>query len=171
VAAVITPGARRVLPALTLGAVLVLGSACGSGPTSGSASAASSAPGSVASSSSAASPSAPSDAELKDAFCTQAPALLQKVNTERAGVQSAPQTAPQVLADAVTQLNTLPPPAGVAAQWHRFVGAVTALRDLIAKLDLNNPQANAQYAGQVEALRPDLVDGGAAIDDWGKANC
>jgi hypothetical protein len=88
-----------------------------------------------------------------------------------AGVQSDPQTAPQVLGDAVDQLNTLPPPAGVAPQWHRFVGAVTALRDLIGKLDLNNPQANSQYAGQVEALRPDLVDGGAAIDDWGKANC
>ena len=169
------PGARRVLPALALGAVLALGTACGSGQTSGSASPASSAPGSVASSSataaSAATSSAPSDAELKDAFCTQAPALLQKVNTEMSGVQSDPRAAPQVLADAVTQLNTLPPPAGVAAQWHRFVGAVTALRDLIGKLDLNNPQANAQYAGQVEALRPDLVDGGAAIDDWGKANC
>jgi hypothetical protein len=118
-------GARCALPVLALGAVLALGSACGSG------------------SGPAAASSAPStDADVKAQFCDQAPALLQKVNTEMAGVQSDPQTAPQVLADAVDQLNTLPPPAGVAPQWHRFVGAVTALRDLIGKLDLNNPQAN-----------------------------
>jgi hypothetical protein len=164
-------GARRALPALALGAVLALGSACGSGSGSPAASSAPSTVPPTTSASSAASSSAPSDADVKAQFCDQAPALLQKVNTEMAGVQSDPQTAPQVLTDAVDQLNTLPPPAGVAPQWHRFVGAVTALRDLIGKLDLNNPQANSQYAGQVEALRPDLVDGGAAIDDWGKANC
>jgi hypothetical protein len=161
------PSARRALPVLSLAAVLVLGAGCGSGGESSTASSATA----HGSSSSAATSSAPSDAELKEAFCTQAPALLEKVNTEVAGVASAPQQAPQVLAEAVDQLHTLPPPAGVAPQWQRFVGAVTGLRDLVGKLDLNNPQANTQYAGELESLRPDLVDGGAAIDDWGKANC
>jgi hypothetical protein len=140
------------------------GAGCGSGGDSSAASSASS-------SGSAATSSAPSDADLKQAFCTQAPALLERVNTEVAGVRSSPQQAPQVLAEAVDQLHTLPPPAGVAPQWQRFVGAVTGLRDLVAKLDLDNPQVNTQYAGELESLRPDLVDGGAAIDDWGKANC
>jgi hypothetical protein len=158
--------ARRIAPALALTAVLGLGTACGSGGATASASgSASEAP------SSSASRSAPSDAELKDAFCARAPALLQKVDTEMAGVQSSPQTAPKVLTDAVDQLNGLQPPAGVAPQWQRFVGAVTGLRDLVGKLDLSNPQANTQYAGELAALRPGLVDGGSAIDDWGKANC
>ena len=173
--------ARCALPALSAAAVLALTTGCGSDdpPTAASASspagsAASSPAGSAASSSasaSAASSSGPSEAQLTTEFCAKAPALLQDITTDLNSVQSAPTEAPQKLSAAVDELNTLQPPASVTPQWQRFVGAVTGLRDLIAKVDLTNPQANTQYAPQLQALQPDLVDGGSAIDDWGKAHC
>ena len=162
-------------------AVLALGTACSGGGSSqeaaGSGSATSSGAATSATSSSASSSAAGSstssagEAERIKAFCTGAPALLQDISSDLTSVQQAPQEAPQRLSDAVTELQAVDPPAGVAPQWQRFVGAVTGVRDLVGKLDLDNPQNNTQYAGQLQALQPDLVDGGSAIDDWGKANC
>jgi len=177
---VITTRARCALTVLPLGAVLLLGTACSSDDQADAAgsSAASSAPASASasSSSSSASSAAPSSsaaaaAELKETFCSRAPVVLGQVSTDLGTVQQTPLEAPQKLAAAVDQLHQLTPPPEVAPQWQRFVDAVTGMRDLVGKLDLTNPQANTQYAGELEALRPGLVDGGTAIDDWGKANC
>ncbi|MEU2348998.1 hypothetical protein [Modestobacter sp. NPDC049651] len=174
----ITARTRCALTALPLGAVLLLGTACGgddpadaAGAASSSSSSSSAASSSAASSSSAAPSSSASADDLQDDFCRQAPMVLQQVSTDLGSVQQAPQEAPQRLAAAVDQLNQLQPPPGVAPQWQRFVGAVTGMRDLVGKLDLSNPQANTGYADELEALRPGLIDGGSAIDDWGKANC
>jgi hypothetical protein len=180
---VITTRARCALTALPLGAVLLLGTACSGGDqadaagASSSASASSSAPASSSSSSSSsAHSSAPSStgasaAALTKDFCSRAPVVLGQVSTDLGSVQQTPLEAPQKLAAAVDQLHQLTPPPDVAPQWQRFVDAVTGMRDLVGKLDLTNPQANTQYAGELEALRPGLVDGGSAIDDWGKAHC
>jgi len=171
----------RALAVLPLAAVLALGTACSGGDSSdaaaGTTSAASSAATSSSSSSSARSSAAGSSStsateeERIESFCTGAPALLDDISSDLTSVQQAPQEAPQRLSDAVTKLQAVDPPAGVAPQWQRFVGAVTGLRDLVGKLDLANPQNNTQYAGELQALQPGLVDGGSAIDDWGKANC
>lgn len=176
----ITTRARCALTALPLGAVLLLGTACSGGDQADAAGASSSAPASssssapapsTSSSSSAPSSSAAAAAEVKETFCDRAPVVLGQVSTDLGTVQQTPLEAPQKLAAAVDQLHQLTPPPDVAPQWQRFVDAVTGMRDLVGKLDLTNPQANTQYAGELEALRPGLVDGGSAIDDWGKANC
>ena len=174
--------ARCALTALPLGAVLLLGTACSGDDQADAAGASSSAPASSSSSSSspAASSSTPSAApssataaagELEKVFCSRAPVVLGQVSTDLGSVQQTPLEAPQKLSAAVDQLHQLTPPPDVAPQWQRFVDAVTGMRDLVGKLDLSNPQANTQYAGELEALRPGLVDGGSAIDDWGKAHC
>jgi len=175
---VITSRARCALTALPLGAVLLLGTACSGDDQADAAGAASSAPASSSSpaASSSASSAAPSSTtaaagDLEKDFCSRAPVVLGQVSTDLGSVQQTPQEAPQKLSAAVDQLHQLTPPPDVAPQWQRFVDAVTGMRDLVGKLDLTNPQANTQYAGELEALRPGLVDGGTAIDDWGKANC
>lgn len=173
----ITTRARCALTALPLGAVLLLGTACSGDDRTDAAGASSSAPASSSSPAASSSPSAaPSSStaaagDLKKEFCSRAPVVLGQVSTDLGSVQQTPLEAPQKLAAAVDQLHQLTPPPDVAPQWQRFVDAVTGMRDLVGKLDLTNPQANTQYAGELEALRPGLVDGGSAIDDWGKANC
>ena len=59
----------------------------------------------------------------------------------------------------------------MADEWDRLRTAWRDMADLIGRADLTDPAANVELAPELERLEPELVDGGAAVDDWGKANC
>ncbi|CCH86004.1 exported protein of unknown function [Modestobacter italicus] len=153
----------------------VLLAGCGSSDSAADAAAttSSSSTGSSAASSSSAAPSASadSDAEKKETFCTEVPALLSDISDDLQGVTAAPEQAPALLAEAVDKISAVQPPADAAPQWQRLVTAWTSMRDLLAQADLTNPQANTDLAPQLQSLQTELVDSGTAVDDYGKANC
>jgi hypothetical protein len=126
---------------------------------------------SAASSAASTSATADSDAETKEAFCTEVPALLSDISADLQGVTSAPEQAPALLAQAVDEISAVQPPADAAPQWQRLVAAWTSMRDLLAQADLTDPQANADLTPQLQSLQTELVDSGTAVDDYGKANC
>ncbi len=140
-----------------------------SSSSTGSSAASSSAASSTAASSSAA--PADSDAEKKEAFCTEVPALLSDISSDLQGVTSTPEQAPALLAEAVDKISAVQPPADAAPQWQRLVAAWTSMRDLLAQADLTDPQANTDLAPRLQGLQTELVDSGTAVDDYGKANC
>ncbi|HEV7872017.1 MAG TPA: hypothetical protein VGO95_12240 [Modestobacter sp.] len=114
---------------------------------------------------------ADAEAEIKDTFCTEVPALLTDITTDLQGFAAAPEQAPQLLTEAVDRISAVEPPADVTPQWQRLVTAWTSLRDLLAQADLTNPAANADLAPQMSSLQTELIDSGTAVDDYGKANC
>jgi len=159
--------ATLLLP-LAVASVLLAG--CGSSDSAADAAAtSSSSTGSSAAASSSA--SADSDAEKKETFCTEVPALLSDISDDLQGVTAAPEQAPALLAEAVDKISAVQPPADAAPQWQRLVTAWTSMRDLLAQADLTNPQANTDLAPQLQSLQTELVDSGTAVDDYGKANC
>jgi hypothetical protein len=111
------------------------------------------------------------DAERKETFCREVPGLLGDIGTDLQSVASAPETAPQRMAEAVDQLSAVEPPAGAGPQWQRLVTAVTDMRDLIGRADLTDPSANVELAPELQRLQTELTDSGTAVDDYGKANC
>ena len=163
---------------LPLAVAPVLLTGCSSSDDSESSATAADAAGTTSSSSSGSS-SAPapsssgadSDAETKDTFCTEVPALLSGISNDLQEVTSAPEQAPALLAQAVDQISAVQPPADAAPQWQRLVAAWTSMRDLLAQADLTDPQANSDLAPQLQSLQTELVDSGSAVDDYGKANC
>jgi hypothetical protein len=149
----------------------VLLSGCGSSDSAADAAAATSSSSTGSSTAASASAAADSDAEKKETFCTEVPALLSDISSDLQGVTSAPEQAPALLAEAVEQISAVQPPADAAPQWQRLVAAWTSMRDLLAQADLTDPQANTDLAPQLQSLQTELVDSGSAVDDYGKANC
>jgi hypothetical protein len=161
------------LPLLVVPALL---SGCSSDEPESSAAPTSTVPSSASSSSSAAPSTSTSsqdaaDAEKQETFCTEVPGLLTDITADLQNVTTTPEQAPQQIAEAVDRLSAVEPPAGVAPQWQRLVTAWTSMRDLIGQVDLTDPAANAGLAPQLQALQTELVDSGAAVDEYGKANC
>ena len=99
------------------------------------------------------------------------PGLLTDVSADLQGVYSAPETAPQQLAEAVDRLSTVQPPAEVADRWTRLVDAFAGMRDLLGQADLTDRAANADLAPRLQELQTELVASGTAIDDYGNASC
>jgi hypothetical protein len=110
------------------------------------------------------------EAQRKETFCSEVPGLLADIT---AGLQAAqaPEDAPRLLGEAVDRLTAVEPPADVAPQWERLVAAWTGMRDLLGRADLQDPAANATLTPQLQALQAELVDSGAAIDDYGTTHC
>jgi hypothetical protein len=106
-----------------------------------------------------------------DAFCEQAPSLLEEVGFQLRAVPSGADNADEVFAEQVTTLESVQAPEGVADEWDRLLAAMRDMRDLVGRADLTDPSANAGLAPELERLQPELVDAGTAVDDWGKANC
>ena len=155
---------------LPLAVAPVLLAGCGSSDSSADAAATTSSS-STGSSAAASSSAADSDAEKKETFCTEVPALLSDISDDLQGVTAAPEQAPALLAEAVDKISAVQPPADAAPQWQRLVTAWTSMRDLLAQADLTDPQANTDLAPQLQSLQTELVDSGTAVDDYGKANC
>ena len=106
-----------------------------------------------------------------DAFCEQAPALLEDITFQLRAVPSGADNAGEVLAEQVTKMESVQAPQDVADRWDRLVTAMRDMRDLVARADPDDPSANADLVPELERLQPELVDSGTAVDDWGKANC
>ncbi|WP_369256982.1 hypothetical protein [Geodermatophilus amargosae] len=111
------------------------------------------------------------DDRRQEAFCEQVPDLLRDITGEVDAVYSDPQSAPQVLDDAVGRLEAVDPPEGVADQWGDLVTSWRGLADLLGQADLTDPSANADLAPRLQELQDDLVSSGEAVDEYGKATC
>jgi hypothetical protein len=111
------------------------------------------------------------DAQRKEAFCEDVPGLLDTITADLQAVYTAPETANEVLGEAVAQLEEVQPPEDVAGEWDRLRTAWGDMRDLIARADLTDPSANTDLAPELERIQPELVEAGTAVDDWGKASC
>ena len=157
---------RTLLLPLAVAPVLLAG--CSSSDSSDSSASSSETSDSAAAASSAA---ADADAEKKETFCSDVPALLGDITDDLNAVGTDPTKAQGALDEAVTRISAVEPPAEAAPQWDRLVTAWTAMRDLIAQADPTNPAANTDLAPQLQTLQTELVDSGTAVDDYGKANC
>jgi hypothetical protein len=111
------------------------------------------------------------DEQRTDAFCDDVPTLLQDITVELETVYTSPESANEVLGNAVARLDEVQPPEDVADEWERLRTAWRDMADLIGRADLTDPSADVGLAPELERLQPELVDGGAAVDDWGKAHC
>jgi hypothetical protein len=160
---------RAILPSLVALPLLLAG--CSSADPAPAVAAGSPAADPSASASASASADADADAERKTTFCRDVPGLLTDISTDLQGVYSAPETAPQLMAQAVDRISAVEPPAEAAPQWQRLVTAWTDMRDLLGRADLTDRAANADLAPELQRLQTELVDSGTAIDDYGKANC
>ena len=119
----------------------------------------------------ATSDAADAEAERKETFCSEVPALLSDIGDDLTAVGTDPARAQGAMDEAVARISAVEPPAEATPQWDRLVTAWTAMRDLLAQADLTNPQANTGLAPQLQALQTELVDSGTAVDDYGKAHC
>jgi hypothetical protein len=45
------------------------------------------------------------------------------------------------------------------------------MRDLLGRVDLENPAANTEFVEEATQLQEDLVTTGGAVDDWAQENC
>jgi hypothetical protein len=156
---------RTLLLPLAVAPVLLAG--CSSSDSDSAADAAATSESSAAATSDA----ADADAERKDTFCSDVPALLSDIGDDLTAVGTDPARAQGAMDEAVARISEVEPPQEASAQWTRLVTAWTAMRDLLAQADLTNPQANTDLAPQLQALQTELVDSGTAVDDYGKANC
>ncbi|GAB3324918.1 hypothetical protein GCM10027451_49490 [Geodermatophilus aquaeductus] len=111
------------------------------------------------------------EAERQEAFCAEVPDLLSDITDDVNAIQSDPQSAPQVLDEAVQQLEDVDPPEAVADEWDDLVTSWRALSDLLDQADLSDPAANADLAPQLQELQGDLVSSGEAVDAYGEENC
>ena len=111
------------------------------------------------------------EAERQEAFCAEVPDLLSEITDDVNAVQSDPQSAPQVLDEAVQRLEAVDPPEAVADEWNDLVSSWRGLSDLLDQADLTDPAANADLAPQLQELQGDLVSSGEAVDAYGKENC
>ena len=111
------------------------------------------------------------DEQRTDAFCDDVPTLLQDITVELETVYTSPESANEVLGNAVARLDEVQPPEDVADEWERLRTAWRDMADLIGRADLTDSSADVGLAPELERLQPELVDGGAAVDDWGKAHC
>ena len=111
------------------------------------------------------------DEQRLEAFCEQVPALLSDITDDVNAVYSDPQSAPDVLNEAVDRLEAVEPPAEAADLWDELVTSWQALTDLISSADLSDPSANADLAEEATALQGDLVSAGEAVDEYGQENC
>ncbi|MGY1739256.1 MULTISPECIES: hypothetical protein [unclassified Blastococcus] len=125
----------------------------------------------VSGSASPAGPPTLSDQERHDAFCTDVPALLRDITAQLEDVQADPASAVGVLDDAVGRMEEVQPPDDAADEWERLVAVWRELRDLVEQVDPSDPGANQELAGDLVDLQSELVDAGAAVDEWGQANC
>ncbi|MFW3168972.1 hypothetical protein [Geodermatophilus sp. CPCC 206100] len=105
------------------------------------------------------------------AFCEDVPTLLEDVTADMQAVTSDPQTAPDVVGEAVDRLEAVEPPAGVADEWAALVDAWSGMRDLLGRVDLEDPSANTEFVEEATQLQEDLVSTGDAVDEWGQENC
>jgi outer membrane murein-binding lipoprotein Lpp len=109
--------------------------------------------------------------ERQAAFCDDVPTLLEDVTADMQAVTVEPQSAPDVVGDAVERLEAFDPPAGVADEWAGLVEAWAGMRDLLGRVDLENPEANTEFVEEATKLQEDLVTTGGAVDDWAQENC
>ncbi|RBY84205.1 hypothetical protein DQ240_15265 [Blastococcus sp. TF02A-26] len=116
-------------------------------------------------------PRALPDAELQEAFCSDAPVLLQDILTDLGATATDPASAVETLDDVVGRMQELEPPSDVADEWERFITAISDMRDLLATVDPTDPTPDPELAEQVQDLQPELTEAGTAIDEWGQANC
>ncbi|MGY1731793.1 hypothetical protein ACI798_09735 [Geodermatophilus sp. SYSU D01045] len=111
------------------------------------------------------------EAQRQEAFCEEVPGLLEDVTGDVEAVAADPQSAPQVVEEAVGRLEAVEPPEGVAADWGDLVTSWRALSDLLGEADLADPSANADLAPRLQELQEDLTSSGEAVDAYGRENC
>jgi outer membrane murein-binding lipoprotein Lpp len=111
------------------------------------------------------------DDQRQEAFCDQVPDLLSEITDDVNAVYSDPQSAPQVLDEAVDRLEAVDPPEAAADVWSDLVSSWRALADLLDEADLTDPSANADLAPRLQELQGDLVSSGEAVDEYGEATC
>ena len=96
------------------------------------------------------------DEQRKAAFCEDVPTLLQDITVELETVYTSPESANEVLGNAVSRLEDVQPPQDVADEWDRLRTAWRDMADLIGRADLTDPSANVELA-------PELVPGQATF--------
>jgi hypothetical protein len=112
-----------------------------------------------------------SDDARHETFCSDVPVLLQDVITQLGESAGDPASAVETLDDVVGRMEEVQPPDDVTDEWERFITAIRDMRALLASVDPTDPTPDPGLAAQVQALQPELVDAGSAIDEWGQANC
>jgi len=160
---------RAVLLPLAVAPLLLAG--CSSSDSESTASSSESSSESSSAASSSTGEQSPADAEKQETFCTQVPPLLTGITSDLETVGTDPTRATATLNEAVDKISAVEPPADAKPAWNRLVASWTAMRDLLARADLTNPQANADLAPQLQSLQTELVDSGTAVDEYGQANC
>ncbi|MGY1652575.1 hypothetical protein [Geodermatophilus sp. SYSU D01119] len=111
------------------------------------------------------------DEQRLEAFCEQVPDLLSDITDDVNAVYSDPQSAPDVLNEAVGKLEEVRPPADAEEVWGDLVSSWRAFTDLIESADLSDPSANTDLAEEATRLQGDLVSAGEAVDTFGQENC
>ncbi|MGX5653712.1 hypothetical protein ACWKWC_02955 [Geodermatophilus nigrescens] len=114
---------------------------------------------------------ASADEQRLEAFCEQVPDLLSDITDDVNAVYSDPQSAPDVLNEAVGKLEEVQPPADAEEVWGDLVSSWRAFTDLIESADLSDPSANTDLAEEATRLQGDLVSAGEAVDTFGQENC
>jgi hypothetical protein len=112
------------------------------------------------------------DDARKEAFCADVPDLLQgiRMNVNIANTVGGDQ-AIDILSDQVAKLEAVEPPADVADEWTALVDTWTSFRDLLAEAIDSPPEEAEALIAELEPYQQRLTDTGAAVDEWGQANC
>ena len=113
----------------------------------------------------------PDDAR-QESFCADVPDLLQEIrmNVNIANTVGGDQSI-DILSDQIEKLEAVDPPSDVADEWTALVDTWTSFRDLLAEAIDSPPEEAEAFIAQLEPYQQRLTDTGAAVDEWGQANC
>ncbi|WP_116449631.1 hypothetical protein [Blastococcus litoris] len=111
------------------------------------------------------------DEQRTEAFCEDAPALLEDITAELQEIGSDPAAAQELLGDAIDRMAEIEPPEDAADEWNRLRTAWGDLGDLFDEADLSDASANADLAPEAQRLQTELVESGDAVDEWSTTNC
>jgi hypothetical protein len=115
----------------------------------------------------------PSEDDMRHkAFCERVPELLDEIRMNLSiGSTVGGDYAIDVLSDQIDKLEKVEPPNDVADEWGAMVDTTTRFRDLLAEALAAPPEDQSAYLIEIQPFQQELTDNGAAVDEWGQANC
>ena len=111
------------------------------------------------------------DERREEAFCEEVPGLLSDIGGDVESIYADPQSAPDVLEEAVDRLEAVEPPQDAERIRADLVASWQALTDLVGSADLTDPAATTGLAEEATELQGDLVSAGEAADSYVQENC
>jgi hypothetical protein len=103
-------------------------------------------------------------------FCQEAAGIDERLSSTLENPED-PTALPQALQEAAAEIRAIDPPEEIADDWNALADGVEQIAQVFASIDVNDPNAVAQFEQQVGQLESELSSASTNVENYLRDEC